>query len=64
VLKAGRPDTTGYRQALETLCRTYWYPPYADLRRQGFGADEAEDSIQDFRLIRLKRTFVLKEWTC
>jgi RNA polymerase sigma factor (sigma-70 family) len=48
VLQAGQPDATGYRQALETLCRTYWYPLYAYLRRRGYSADEAEDSTQGF----------------
>jgi RNA polymerase sigma factor (sigma-70 family) len=48
VLKAGRKDATGHRQALETLCRTYWYPLYAYLRRRGYRVDEAEDYTQAF----------------
>jgi len=30
------------------LCRTYWYPLYAYVRRQGRGPEEAQDSTQAF----------------
>ena len=36
VLAAGGIDTTHARQALEHLCRTYWYPLYAYVRRRGY----------------------------
>jgi RNA polymerase sigma-70 factor (ECF subfamily) len=36
------------REALETLCRTYWYPLYAYIRRQGYEASDAEDLTQAF----------------
>lgn len=42
-------------QALETLCRTYWYPLYAYIRRRGYAAPEAQDLTQDF-LARLLAT--------
>ncbi|MEK7677773.1 MAG: hypothetical protein AAB676_18240 [Verrucomicrobiota bacterium] len=29
VLAAGHPDSPQAAEALETLCRTYWYPLYA-----------------------------------
>ena len=48
VLSAGQPDSTRYQQALEALCRTYWFPLYAYLRRHGFDAQKAEDHIQAF----------------
>jgi DNA-directed RNA polymerase specialized sigma24 family protein len=35
VLQAGQPKAPGYQQALETLCRSYWFPLYAYLRRHG-----------------------------
>jgi len=35
-------------EALETLCRTYWYPLYAYVRRQGKNPHEAEDLTQAF----------------
>jgi RNA polymerase sigma-70 factor (ECF subfamily) len=41
-------DATLARQALGTLCSTYWYPLYAFVRRQGFGPHEAQDLAQEF----------------
>ena len=43
------------RQALEKLCRTYWRPIYAFVRRQGVGHDEAEDFTQGFFALLLER---------
>ncbi|TAJ15985.1 MAG: sigma-70 family RNA polymerase sigma factor [Planctomycetota bacterium] len=34
--------------ALEELCRAYWLPLYAYVRRSGFAAHEAEDVVQAF----------------
>jgi len=41
-------------QALERLCRTYWFPLYAHVRRQGHSAPDAQDLVQGFfaRLIQ------------
>ena len=36
------------REALEALCRLYWYPLYAFVRRQGHDADEAQDLTQAY----------------
>jgi RNA polymerase sigma factor (sigma-70 family) len=33
---------------LDTLCRTYWYPLYAFIRKQGFSPPDAEDLTQAF----------------
>lgn len=35
-------------QALDTLCRAYWYPVYAFVRRRGFAAHDAQDLTQEF----------------
>lgn len=48
VLTAGRTDTTRAHAALETLCRTYWYPLYAYARRRGHSAEDAQDLTQEF----------------
>jgi DNA-directed RNA polymerase specialized sigma24 family protein len=34
--------------ALEQICRRYWYPLYAYVRRSGWGEDEAQDVTQEF----------------
>ena len=34
--------------ALETLCRTYWMPLYAFIRREGSPVEEAQDLTQEF----------------
>jgi RNA polymerase sigma-70 factor (ECF subfamily) len=36
------------REALGALCRSYWYPLYAYIRRQGHTADQAQDLAQGF----------------
>jgi len=48
VLTAGSGDTTGARHALEKLCRAYWYPLYAYVRRRGVSPPDAEDLTQEF----------------
>ncbi|MBI2926207.1 MAG: sigma-70 family RNA polymerase sigma factor [Verrucomicrobia bacterium] len=45
-------------QALESLCRTYWYPLYAFLRRQGHSAEDAQDLTQGFFAHLLARDFL------
>jgi RNA polymerase sigma factor (sigma-70 family) len=36
------------REALAELCRAYWYPIYALIRRQGYSASDASDLTQDY----------------
>jgi RNA polymerase sigma-70 factor (ECF subfamily) len=48
VVSAGRNDTTHARNALEKLCRAYWFPIYAFVRRQGHGPHDAQDLTQEF----------------
>jgi DNA-directed RNA polymerase specialized sigma24 family protein len=48
VLNAGAGSESQARAALETLCRQYWYPLYAFIRRQGHPHHEAEDCTQEF----------------
>src|SRR4051812_33818227 len=48
IVRAGGPDTTQARSALEHLCRQYWFPLYSFVRRQGRSHHEAEDCTQEF----------------
>ena len=48
VLAARNESSPDARQALEELCRMYWYPLYAFLRRQGYDSDKAQDLTQGF----------------
>ncbi len=49
VLAAQRAsDTTRAREALATLCRDYWYPLYAFVRRRGYPPHDAQDLTQEF----------------
>src|ERR1051325_5480584 len=48
VLSAGDGVVPANSQALEELCRTYWSPLYAYLRRQGHSPHDAQDLTQGF----------------
>lgn len=58
VLAAGRAGSADSRQALATLCETYWYPLYAFVRRRGYGADDAQDLTQEFFATLLEKDFL------
>ena len=48
ILLAGGAASEQADTALEHLCRAYWYPLYAYVRRQGHDAHDAQDLTQDF----------------
>lgn len=48
VLAARHENAVESKQALETLCRAYWYPLYAYARRDGRAAHDAQDLTQEF----------------
>jgi RNA polymerase sigma factor (sigma-70 family) len=54
VLSADADDSSAGQTALATLCRTYWFPLYAFVRRRGYSVEDAQDLTQDFfaRLLR------------
>jgi RNA polymerase sigma-70 factor (ECF subfamily) len=57
VLAAGK-DSAQAAAALEELCRTYWYPLYAYVRRQGHSKEDAEDLTQAFFARFLEKNYL------
>ena len=43
------------QEALEKLCRIYWWPLYGFVRRQGYSPEEAQDLTQGFFAMMLER---------
>ncbi len=48
VLQAGQSPSPERSAALEELCRAYWYPLYAFVRRKGYCEADAQDLTQQF----------------
>jgi RNA polymerase sigma-70 factor (ECF subfamily) len=48
VLAAREPKAPQAVEALEKLCRIYWRPLYAFIRREGYGVQDAQDLTQGF----------------
>lgn len=48
IVRAGGPGSSQANSAMEYLCRQYWFPLYAFVRRQGRPHHEAEDCTQEF----------------
>jgi RNA polymerase sigma factor (sigma-70 family) len=55
VVLEAQGESPAAQEALEKLCRTYWRPIYAFLRRQGLRPEEAEDITQGFFAQLLER---------
>jgi len=55
VVLEAQGESPAAQEALEKLCRTYWRPVYAFVRRQGVGPVEAEDITQGFFAQLLER---------
>jgi RNA polymerase sigma-70 factor (ECF subfamily) len=55
VVLEAQGESPAAQQALEKLCRIYWRPIFAFLRRQGIGPAEAEDLTQGFFAQLLER---------
>src|SRR5437867_11106442 len=48
VLMAGQADSPQANEALERLCRAFWYPLYVYVRRPGNSPEDAQDLTQIF----------------
>ncbi|MGI9516691.1 MAG: RNA polymerase sigma factor [Pirellulaceae bacterium] len=46
--RSSEDASSEWQSSLEILCRNYWYPLYAYLRRKGYSANDAQDLTQDF----------------
>ena len=55
VVLEAQGESPAAQEALEKLCRTYWMPIYGFVRRQGTGAEDAEDLTQGFFALLLER---------
>jgi RNA polymerase sigma-70 factor (ECF subfamily) len=58
VLAAGQRHTPESDTALEELCRSYWFPLYAYVRRRGHTKADAEDLVQAFFARLLEKNFL------
>src|SRR5881275_2966051 len=48
-------ESPSAEEALEKLCRAYWWPLYGFVRRQGYSPEEAQDLTQGFFAMLLER---------
>src|SRR6058998_3013783 len=60
VLTAGQSPSPQAADALEKLCRAYWYPLYAFVRRHGQSPEDAEDLTQQFFSRLLEKNYLAK----
>lgn len=58
VLSARDQGSATSNEALEALCRTYWYPLYAFVRRQGRTPHDAQDLTQEFFARLLEKDYL------
>src|SRR5437867_2818067 len=55
VVLTAQGESPAADEALEKLCRTYWWPLYGFVRRHGYGPEEAQDLTQGFFALLLER---------
>ena len=58
VLTAREQQSPQAAAASERLCRTYWYPLYAYVRRKGYDAHDSQDLTQEFFARLLARNYL------
>ncbi len=58
VLSARKKDSPECGAALESLCRAYWYPLYAYVRRQNHPPEDAKDLTQEFFARLLQKDYL------
>lgn len=60
VLKAGEVPGDASSRALDVLCRAYWYPLYAYIRRLGHAPHDAQDLTQSYFAYLLEKRLLSK----
>jgi len=55
VVLTAQGQSPAAEEALEKLCRTYWWPLYGFVKRQGHSPEEAQDFTQGFFALLLER---------
>src|SRR6266446_679557 len=55
VVLTAQDESPAAQEALEKLCRIYWWPLYGFVRRQGYSSEEAQDLTQGFFALLLER---------
>src|SRR5262245_25507483 len=58
VVRAGQNDSIASQEALAELCKTYWFPLYGFIRRQGHAAHDAQDLTQEFFSRLLAKNYI------
>ena len=58
VLAARAPDDARRADALDALCRAYWFPLYVYIRRRGLAAEDAEDLTQAYFATLIERDYL------
>ncbi len=58
VLAAGARSAPDADHALEELCRAYWFPLYAYVRRRGYTKEDSEDLTQAFFARFLEKNYL------
>jgi RNA polymerase sigma-70 factor (ECF subfamily) len=60
VLRVGDVESNESAHALEQLCRTYWFPIYAFVRKRGYSPEQAQDLTQEFFAVFLEKNHLAK----
>jgi RNA polymerase sigma factor (sigma-70 family) len=55
VVLSAQGQSPSAQEALEKICRTYWWPLYGFVRRQGYSPEESQDLTQGFFALLLER---------
>jgi len=58
VVAAGDAKSAESVAALEKLCRAYWYPLYAYVRRKGYSTEDSQDLTQEFFARLMARNYL------